>query len=188
MKTEGLKCNRCGHDLDVEEVVDFEDKGESVVTNLRCPYCGAYFECMEVPESEKMEWDFYKDGEPTNGRFTEIDIMNSHCMNCGHSISMSGNFMLSDIDDTITDDDDDKMSFETNQCPYCGMMEVRWDNSENEKRDLDYWSEDNWLYDHLKDYDLGYLLHIWAEVNGYLEGDEKRKELGELLKKVNIYL
>jgi hypothetical protein len=55
---------------------------------------------------------------------------------------MSNNFMLSDYDDTITDENDDKMNFILNQCPYCGMQEVRWDNCENEKKHFPYWKED----------------------------------------------
>jgi hypothetical protein len=51
--------------------------------------------------------------------------------------------MLSDYDpDNITDENDDKMNFVLNQCPYCGMQEVRWDNSENEKKHYPYWKED----------------------------------------------
>jgi hypothetical protein len=50
--------------------------------------------------------------------------------------------MLSDYDDTITDENDDKMNFVLNQCPYCGMQEIRWDNSENEKKHYPYWKED----------------------------------------------
>ena len=50
--------------------------------------------------------------------------------------------MLSDYDDTIDNDDDDKMNFILNQCPYCGMQEVRWDNSDNEKKIYPYWKDD----------------------------------------------
>jgi hypothetical protein len=86
-------------------------------------------------------YDTVRDGN-ISGRITEIDILNGHCTNCGHIVSMSNNFMLSDYDDTITDENDDKMNFILNQCPYCGMQEVRWDNCENEKKYFPYWKED----------------------------------------------
>jgi hypothetical protein len=53
---------------------------------------------------------------------------------------MANNFMLSDYDDTVTEDDD-KMNFVLNECPYCGMNEVRWDNSDNERKVFPYWTE-----------------------------------------------
>lgn len=143
MNTENIKCNRCGHILEVAEVWD-EDMDEyyGPSTYLKCPYCGAEFECVEPSQSEKKNFDFYKDGEPIDGRLEVPDIMNGHCINCGHPVSMSNNFMLSDFDDTITDDKDDKMNFVLGQCPYCGMNETRWDTAENEKKDFDYWKED----------------------------------------------
>lgn len=179
MKTEGLKCNRCGHELVVTEVLDYEDDTEGVTTYLKCPYCGVEIECTEPSNEEKMNYDFYKDGEPTGGRLVEPDIMNGHCTNCGHEVSMANNFMLSDYDDEITSDDDDKMNFVLNECPYCGMHEVRWDNSENEKKNYEYWAEDNWLHEHLKDYDLGYLIHIWQVENGKTD-DEVSETLKNL--------
>lgn len=178
MNTENLKCNRCEHELVVEEVCDY-DKEAGVVTYLRCPYCGAAFECVEQPEEEKKNFDFYKDGEPIEGRFEGVDLLNEHCINCGHKIYVGNNFMLSDYDDSIESIEDDKMNFVMNECPYCGMNEVRWDNSENEKKDYDYWAEDNWLHDHLKGYDLSYLIHIWA-----VENDKDDEELKEELKKL----
>ena len=76
------------------------------------------------------------------GRITEPDILNGHCTNCGHTVHVSNNFMLSDYDDSIIDENDDKMNFIMNQCPYCGMEEVRWDTAENEKKDYPYWQEE----------------------------------------------
>ena len=145
MITEGIICTRCAHELELEDIWEGdEDYGNTYV--LHCPYCGARYECTEVPYSERNEYDFYKDGEDISLRIDEPDIMNGHCTNCGHHVSMSNNFMLSDYDDTIEDDNDDKMNFILNQCPYCGMQEIRWDNSSNEKKHYPYWKEDLDLY------------------------------------------
>ena len=141
MKTENLKCNRCLCELEVEDIFE-GDEEMGVTTYLVCPNCGAKFECTEVPEQEKQDYDFYRNGEDTSLRIDEVDIMNEHCTNCGHNVSMSNNFMLSDYDDTIVDENDDKMNFVLNQCPNCGMWEVRWDTAENEKKNFPYWSED----------------------------------------------
>ena len=142
MITEGVICTRCAHELELEDIWEGEeDYGNTYV--FHCPYCGARYECTEVSESERSEYDFYANGEEDiSMRIDEPDIMNGHCTNCGHNVSMSNNFMLSDYDDSITNKDDDKMNFILNQCPYCGMQEVRWDNSENEKKLYPYWKED----------------------------------------------
>lgn len=142
MITEGVICTRCAHELELEDIWEGEeDYGNTYV--FHCPYCGARYECTEVSESERSEYDFYANGEEDiSMRIDEPDIMNGHCTNCGHNVSMSNNFMLSDYDDSITNEDDDKMNFILNQCPYCGMQEVRWDNSENEKKLYPYWKED----------------------------------------------
>lgn len=142
MITEGVICTRCAHELELEDIWEGEeDYGNTYV--FHCPYCGARYECTEVSESERSEYDFYANGEEDiSMRIDEPDIMNGHCTNCGHNVSMSNNFMLSDYDDSITNEDDEKMNFILNQCPYCGMQEVRWDNSENEKKLYPYWKED----------------------------------------------
>lgn len=137
MKTENLKCTRCFNDLIVEEVVD-----DVNLTELICPNCGARYTCYEPEESERMEYDFYKNGEDISGRITEPDIYNSHCTNCGHHVYVVNNFMLSDYDDTITDDDDDCMNYIICECPNCGMNEERWDTPENQKKHFPYWKED----------------------------------------------
>ena len=142
MITEGVICTRCAHELELEDIWEGEeDYGNTYV--FHCPYCGARYECTEVSESERSEYDFYANGEEDiSMRIDEPDIMNGHCTNCGHNVSMSNNFMLSDYDDSITNEDDEKMHFILNQCPSCGMQEVRWDNSENEKKLYPYWKED----------------------------------------------
>jgi len=139
MITEGLKCVRCGHELEVEDIQDFDDE-IGTTTILFCPYCGAIYEETEPLDEDKQNYEFYKDGMDISGRLDEPDIMNGHCLNCGHKVSMANNFMLSDYDDTVTEDDD-KMNFVLNECPYCGMNEVRWDNSDNESKVFPYWTE-----------------------------------------------
>lgn len=165
MNTENLYCNRCSCQLEVVDVIDSDSEDYGKTTYLHCPNCGADFECTECAESEKSHYDFYKDDEPIEGRLTEPDIMNGHCLNCGHSVSMSGNFMLSDYDPDIKDIDDDKMNFVLGTCPYCGMNEIRWDTAENDKYQYPYWSDDNKLRESLKDYELYYVIHQWAKVN-----------------------
>lgn len=141
MITEGIICTRCAHKLELIDVWNVVTEfGETYI--FYCPHCGARYECTEVAETERENYGFYKDGEEDiSMRIIEPDIMNGHCTNCGHQVSMSNNFMLSDYDETITDEDDNKMNFILNQCPYCGMQEVRWDNSENEKKIYPYWKE-----------------------------------------------
>lgn len=143
MITEGVICTRCAHELELEEVLDIGDDDYGKTYFYHCPFCGARYECTEVTESERKNYPFYENEEENVLlRIVEPDIMNGHCTNCGHSVSMSNNFMLSDYDDTITDENDDKMNFVLNQCPYCGMQEIRWDNSVNEKKQYEYWKEE----------------------------------------------
>ena len=140
MVTKGLICNRCKHNLTLIDTYNIGDEDYGNMYLFRCYNCGAEFECTEVSEQDKKNYDFYKDGkEDISGRIDDVDIMNGHCINCGSNVSMSNNFMLSDYDDTIKDDDDDKMNFVLGQCPYCGMQEVRWDTAENDKKKYPYW-------------------------------------------------
>lgn len=174
MKTENLKCHRCGHQLEVKDVQNFdEERGQ--YTFLHCPHCGADYEIDEPLDEEKKDYPFWKD-EDTDGRLEGIDIMNGHCLNCGHKIYVGSNFMLSDYDpEHIKDIDDDKMNFCMNTCENCGCTEVRWDNSENEKKDYPYWKEDNDLYEQLKDRTLEYIVHVWAKVNGTKFAEVEKK-------------
>ena len=141
MITEGIICTRCAHTLELEDIIEGDaEYGDTYM--FACPHCGARYECTDVPQSERDQYDFYKNGEDDiSMRISEPDIMNGHCTNYGHQVSMSNNFMLSDYDETITDEDDNKMNFSLNQCPHCGMQEVRWDTSENEKKIYPYWKE-----------------------------------------------
>ena len=142
MITTGIICTRCGKPLELEETEGPVDDDYGATYYFVCPHCGARYECTEVSDSQKSDYEFYDDEkENIHLRIDEPDIMNGHCINCGHKVSMSNNFMLSDYDDSIVDEGDDKMNFVLNQCPYCGMMEVRWETSENEKKDYAYWQE-----------------------------------------------
>lgn len=142
MITEGLKCARCMHDLVVLESYNFWGDEYGMTTILQCPHCGASYECTEPNDEDKMEYQFYQNNQPTDGRLQEEDIMNEHCLNCGEKIFVTGNNMLSDFDETVKDDDDDAMSYNMCTCPNCGMIEVRWDTPENDKKNYPYWSEE----------------------------------------------
>ena len=80
MITTGIKCNRCLEELVLEEI--FEGDYEIGPTyNFVCPNCGARFECTEVTEDEKQDYEFYRDGEEDiSGRIDEEDIMNGSAM------------------------------------------------------------------------------------------------------------
>lgn len=143
MITDNVICTRCGKGLQFDDVFDCGVEEEGKVYYFTCPHCGAKYECYEPSDEEKGNYEFYKnEKENVLMRRNEPDIMNGYCTNCGHSISMSNNFMLSDYDDTITDENDDKMNFILNRCPFCGMEEVRWDTAENEKKDYPYWQQE----------------------------------------------
>ena len=144
MITEGVFCTRRGNKLTLDEIIDIGDDDYGPQYNFTCENCGAKYECTEVPEKEKKNYEFYEhEKENVFLRREEPDIMNGYCSNCGHHVSMCNNFMLSDYDETIESlSDDDKMNFILNQCPFCGMQEVRWDNSENEKKQFPYWKEE----------------------------------------------
>lgn len=140
MKTENLICHRCGKLLEVTDIMESIDC-YGCITYLHCSYCGADFECAECSNEEKQKYDFYRGDEPIDNRLSIPDIMNEHCINCGHKVFVSNNFMLSDYDDNISDYDD-KMNYVLGTCEYCGMNETRWDVSEHEKLDYEYWKED----------------------------------------------
>jgi len=140
MITEGIICTRCGKLIELINTEDIGDEEYGLEYTFKCNHCGAIYECTEVAEKYKKDYPFYENEEENIWqRQIEPDIMNGHCINCGGNVSVSNNFMLSDYDETITDEKDDKMNFVLNQCPNCGMQEVRWDTSETEKKDYPYW-------------------------------------------------
>lgn len=140
MKTENLYCHRCGNPLETT-LVDTE-VCESAYYVFLCPHCGAEYEVYD-PE-DKSEYPFYPDEDISSRVGPEgMHIENNICLNCGHQVVCSDNFMLSDY---FTEDislDDDKMNFVLSTCQHCGISEIRWDTSENEKKKYPYWSEDN---------------------------------------------
>ena len=105
--------------------------------------------------------------------------MNDVCINCGHKVYVGNNFMLSDCEGTDLPEDDDKMNYCINPCSHCGCTEVRWDNSENEKKNFPYWEPDMKLHELLKDYYFNYMIHIWQKFN-----NRSHDEMYDLLKDV----
>lgn len=140
MITEGLKCARCMHELFKLDEFEFEGMGRE--TYLVCKHCGAKYEILEPTDEEKADMEFYQNNMPIDGRMTEPDMYNEHCINCGERVGISSNNMLSDFDDNIEDDDDDAMSFNLCTCEKCGITEVRWDTPESQKKLYPYWSEE----------------------------------------------
>ena len=128
MITKGLKCGCCGADLKVDEVMPeemFDDElGER--TFLVCENCGVRYDVSEPSSENKKNFEFYSIGGEDIGGRVDSDVMNEHCLNCGHRIYVTGNFMLSDLWDDVKEEDD-MMSFNMSQCPYCGCEEVRWE-------------------------------------------------------------
>ena len=64
------KCMRCGHDLIIGGNIMLSDIGvadndedDAMVTNMTCPYCGAYYEVTDTPESEKCHYPYWLDDE-----------------------------------------------------------------------------------------------------------------------------
>ena len=87
MITEGVICTRCANELELLDVWEGDEEfGNTYV--FYCPHCGARYECTEVPESEKKDYDFYANGEEDiSMRISEPDIFNGYCTNCGHRVS-----------------------------------------------------------------------------------------------------
>ena len=61
MITEGVYCTRCGNKLTLDEVIDVGDEDYGPQYNFTCENCGAKYECTEVTEKEKKNYEFYKD-------------------------------------------------------------------------------------------------------------------------------
>ena len=59
------------------------------------------------------------------------------CMRCRHDLIISGNFMVSDLNEEVNEDED---SIVTNMvCPYCGATYEVYDTPESEKENYPYW-------------------------------------------------
>lgn len=139
-KADELRCPRCAITLKLEEILVDEECGSTYI--LECPYCGFDIDVKEPEKVELSDYPFYEEGEPIEGRLTQPDVQNDHCINCGHEIHVIGNFMLSDYDKNIEPEgSDDKMSFEFMNCKYCGVSETRWDASDNDRKKFPYWKE-----------------------------------------------
>ena len=127
MRKDNVICDYCGAVMDVVETTEAIDCefGETIYFN--CPNCGTLFECTEPSADRTADFEFYADEKIINERLPQY----SHCTNCGHSIGSSGNLMLSDFDDSVSDDDD-RTGLYMCACPHCGIKETRWYPSEKE--------------------------------------------------------
>lgn len=60
------------------------------------------------------------------------------CMRCEHDLILESNFMLSDFDDGINEEDDAMVTYA--HCPYCGARYELTDTPQSEKIKYPYWS------------------------------------------------
>ena len=59
-------------------------------------------------------------------------------MRCGHDLIISGNYMLSDLNEDLGEDDD---AMVTNaHCPYCGASYEIVDTPQSERKNYPYWN------------------------------------------------
>lgn len=104
-------CYICGHELmwdkDADNCFLTEDIGEGYFTEeIRCPECGALHRA----------W-VRKDDDCVIGGISDQGFGN--CIHCGSTLAWSGDFMRSDYDDTITNEDDDSI-VRNLTCSGCG--------------------------------------------------------------------
>ena len=72
--------------------------------------------CFNVPDEDKEQYHFYNENMP----ITDNSDCGLYCDRCGHSLLMGGNFMLSDMDDTVSEDND-SIGVDCH-CPNCGAL------------------------------------------------------------------
>lgn len=60
------------------------------------------------------------------------------CMRCNHDLIIENNFMLSEIIDLTSDDEDTMIT--SCKCPYCGLTYEIAETPESEKKNLPYWN------------------------------------------------
>jgi DNA-directed RNA polymerase subunit RPC12/RpoP len=60
------------------------------------------------------------------------------CMRCGHDLIISGNYMLSDLNEDLVEDDDTMITNAT--CPYCGASYEIVDTPQSERKTYPYWN------------------------------------------------
>lgn len=166
METKNLYCHRCGAELEIIENCEINEGGRGNYYRFYCPNCGAMYEVEEPDSEEKENYEFWKDPDISERVGSEGDHVNNDiCINCGHKVYVGNNFMMSDCTGEDLPEDEDKMNYCLNTCQHCGVTETRWDNSENEKKNLPYWADDVWLKTHLENYYLPYLINIWQKAN-----------------------
>lgn len=62
------------------------------------------------------------------------------CMRCEHDLILESNFMLSEVNGEVLDEDNDAMVTYAH-CPYCGARYELTDTPESEKKNYEYWNK-----------------------------------------------
>ena len=60
-------------------------------------------------------------------------------MRCSHDLIISGNYMLSDLNEDLGEEDDDAMVTNAH-CPYCGASYEIVDTPQSERKNYPYWN------------------------------------------------
>ena len=65
-----LKCMRCGHDLETDNVltrsdvfpsVEIDSPQDAMVMVAHCPHCGMSYELYDTPDCETDEYEYWKE-------------------------------------------------------------------------------------------------------------------------------
>ena len=59
-------------------------------------------------------------------------------MRCGHDLIISGNYMLSDLNEDLGEEDDVMVT--NAHCPYCGASYEIVDTPQSERKNYPYWN------------------------------------------------
>lgn len=133
MEVTEVCCPVCGKPLVFDESKDncfVDDMDEGVkVKQITCQHCGTTYMAWEYEDSEEEE---VVCGDQGFG----------NCFLCGGTLIWSGDFMLSDLDDSIEDDDDDAL-MQSLTCAHCGAPVEVYHVPENYKKDYPFWNEGN---------------------------------------------
>lgn len=129
------KCYICGADLVFDEndpnctITDLD--GEGINKEILCPHCGTTYVAYlrndeEEEESHKCEGI--------------LDQGFGRCFECGGTLIWGGDFMRSDLDEDLPEEDD--AIFRNLGCSECGISYNVYEPTENEKKNYPFWKED----------------------------------------------
>jgi DNA-directed RNA polymerase subunit RPC12/RpoP len=65
--------------------------------------------------------------------------MMEKCMRCSHDLIINGNYMLSDLNEDLGEEDDDVMVTNAH-CPHCGASYEIVDTPQSERKNYPYWN------------------------------------------------